>query len=362
VDPVAEHIRFCAMQVAEQWASRVRQLPELARMTQPVLFDHLFELLEGLAAWIEGKEDVAQRGFDALLDGHAVQRLGYGIGIETLIHEYRVLRSVLLAELLAVPSSEQVRRSLVRLSDGFDQAVGHSLRYYERAHEQQRERFIAVLGHDLRQPLGVIQMSSELLGEAPPAAQLPVLAARLQRSCDRMGRLIDDLLGFARARLAGGIPIDPALHDLAEICRTAIDEVAAAHPDRAIVLVADGDLRGAFDRERLLQVLGNLLGNAIEHGTGKIELRVREADDHRAVTLEVVSHGAAIPAAVLPQIFDPFATTSTRGGLGLGLYIVQQIALAHGGLCEVTSDDSATVFRIRLPRIPDEARLDKAKR
>jgi signal transduction histidine kinase len=319
----------------------------------------MFELLEGLAAWIEGEEEAAQRAFDALLDGHAVQRLGFGVTIETLIHEYRALRSVLLTELLAVPSSEQVRSSLVRLSDGFDQAVGHSLHHYERAREQQRERFIAVLGHDLRQPLGVIQLSSELLAESPPATQLPTMAARIRRSCDRMGRLIEDLLGFARARLAGGIPVDPSLHDLAEIGRAAIDEATASHPGREIHLVARGDLRGPFDRDRMLQALGNLLTNAIEHGVGAIELRAHESDDHLAVILEVVSHGPAIPDDVLPRIFDPFATT-TAHGLGLGLYIVQQIATAHGGQCEVESGDGANVFRIRLPRTPGDERLARA--
>jgi signal transduction histidine kinase len=360
VDPVADHLRLRAMYVAERWEGRARQLAELAEMTRPVLFDHLFELLEGLASWIEGEEDAAQRGFDALLDGHAMQRLGHGVSLTTLIEEYAMLRSILLVDLLALPASERVQTSLVRLHQGFDHAVGNSLRCYEQAREQQRERFIGVLGHDLRQPLGAIRMSADLLVGAAAPAEDAAIAARIQNGCARMSRLIEDVLDFARARLGAGIPVDPSLHDMAEICRSAVDEVTAAHPKREIAVAIRGDLRGAFDRERILQALGNLLTNAIEHGVGTLELRACESDDRQWVIVEVVSQGPAIPPDVMRVIFDPFATTSPRRGLGLGLYIVQQIARAHGGLSEATSDDHATVFRMRFPRVPDDDRLAKA--
>jgi signal transduction histidine kinase len=360
VDPVADEVRRRSMKIADLWEARVRQLSELAHMSRPVLFDHMFELVEGLAAWIEGQEDIAQRSFDALLEGHAVQRLGHGVSIETLIHEYSILRSVLLVELLAVPSSDQVRASLVRLDQGFDLAVGNSLRYYEQAREQQRERFIGVLGHDLRQPLGAIRTSAELLAHVQAPDDIRSIAARVERSCGRMSRLIDDVLDFARARLGSGIPIDPALHDMAEICRAAVDEVTAAHPGRTIGVDLQGDLRGPFDRERILQALSNLLTNAIEHGTGGLDVRAHESPDHLSVIVEVVSHGVTIPQELQRRIFDAFATTSPQRGLGLGLYIVQQIAHAHGGTCDVSSDAQATTFCMKLPRMPSDERLAKA--
>lgn len=349
------------MHVCERWEVKARELPELQHMTRPVLFDHTFELLEGLAAWIEGRQDIAQRAFDALLDGHALQRLGHGVGLATLIQEYKLLRSILLDELLAVPSSDPVRVSLVRLDQGFDQAVGDALRRYEDQREQQRERFISVLGHDLRQPLGAIQMCADALATASPGTEdIGPLLSRIQRASGRMTRLIDDLLDFARAHLGNGIPVEPTLHDMAEVCRAAVDEAAAAHPGRAIHLDLRGDLRGAFDRDRILQALANLLGNAIEHGTGPLEVRGCESSDQHAVLVEVTSQGPPIPDDILRCIFDPFATTSPRRGLGLGLYIVQQIARAHGGLCEVTSDETATTFRMRFPRTPGDERLAKA--
>lgn len=170
--PVAERIRSQTMELAARWEARARELPELQHMSQPVLFDHLFELLEGLAAWIEGEHEIAHRAFDALLDGHALQRLGHGVSLKTLIAEYNQLRSILTIDLMALEASDQVRDSMVRLHHGFDQAVGASLHRYEKAREQQRERFIAVLGHDLssrsrahtaacaRQPLTIRQRSS----------------------------------------------------------------------------------------------------------------------------------------------------------------------------------------------------------
>ena len=186
------------------------------------------------------------------------------------------------------------------------------------------------------------------------------VVARIERACGRMTRLIEDILGFARTRSGGGIPIDPSLNDMAEICRAAVDEATTAHPGRPIHVDLRGDLRGAFDRDRILQALGNLLSNAIEHGTGPLEVRGCESRDRHVVLVEVTSHGPPIPEDILRRIFDPYATTSPRRGLGLGLYIVQQIAHAHGALCDVTSDEQATTFRMRFPRIPDAARLAKA--
>ncbi len=125
--------------MVERWEGSARQLPELAHMTRPVLFDHMFELLEGLAAWIEGEASAARRGFDALIEGHALQRLGHGVSLSTLIGEYKALRSILLIELLAVPSSDAVRASLVRLDQGLDDAFGNSLRNYEQARDARLE-------------------------------------------------------------------------------------------------------------------------------------------------------------------------------------------------------------------------------
>ena len=360
-DLVADHIRRSIPRIVEQWEIKAREMPELREMSRPVLLDHLFEVLDGLAAWIEGDERAARSGFDALVDGHALQRLGHGVGLETLLLEYSTLRSLLDLELLAVPSTEEVRMSLVRLHEGFDRAIGEALRRYARQRDEIRERFIAILGHDLRQPLSAISMCAGMLAEASLGPGMTrQLAARITRAVDRMQRMIADVLDFARTHLGGGIPVDPTLHDLGEICRGAAEELAATHPDLVIHLDTPGDLRGAFDRDRLLQALGNLLANALEHGHGPLELRAYEAAEGRALVVEVTSHGPPIPPEQLGRMFDPFATTTPRRGLGLGLYIVQQIVRAHGGICSVSSEEEGTTFSLRFPRVPGEDRRTKA--
>jgi signal transduction histidine kinase len=165
-----------------------------------------------------------------------------------------------------------------------------------------------------------------------------------------MQRLVDDVLDFARGHLGGGIPAAPAPGDMGDLCRAAAREVAP-HEDRPLTLDLRGDLHGDFDRDRVIQALANLLSNAVQHGTGPIELAAYETVERDAVITAVTSHGPPIAPDVLARIFDPFARAGTSlGGLGLGLYIVQQIAQAHGAICDVHSSGEATTFAIRWPR------------
>jgi signal transduction histidine kinase len=121
-----------------------------------------------------------------------------------------------------------------------------------------------------------------------------------------------------------------------------------------------GDLRGAFDRDRILQALGNLLTNAREHGRGPLEIRAYETAGAHAVVIEVTSYGSPIPEDLRRRVFEPFATTAPRRGLGLGLYIVHQIVRAHGGTSSVASDEGGTTFTLCFPRVPGEDRRAKA--
>ena len=146
-----------------------------------------------------------------------------------------------------------------------------------------------------------------------------------------------------------------------EICSYAVSEAESAHPDRTIRLEVEGNLRGAFDRDRALQALGNLLSNAIAHGQDPIVVRAEEGPDGQSVVTRVTNAGAPIPEPVLQSMFDPLAhlTAPKEGHLGLGLYIVSQIATAHGGTIDVDSSDAGTAFTIRWPRAP--CRLDTCR-
>ena len=363
MDRVAEFIRANEARIAKAWEDEVRgDLPALRAMSRPALLDHLAEFLDGLADWIEGKNDEAERAFHNLVEGHALQRLGYGVGLETLTREYSKIRLVVLRELAKGEGFEP--DSLLRLHEGMDHAMNEAIHRYAARREEVRERFISILGHDLRDPLSTVKISANMLAANPnlkPDQRL--VATRISRASSRMQRMINDVLDFARGHLGDGIPANPTLNDLGDICNAAVDELSAANPQRAIAIETTGELRGAFDKDRVHQAIGNLIGNALHHTQGAIKVVVREEADHRALVTDVISHGKRISDELQRRIFDPFSqgdVTDPRHGLGLGLYIVQQIALAHGGTCSVSSDDAATTFSIRWPRVPGAERREAA--
>jgi signal transduction histidine kinase len=217
------------------------------------------------------------------------------------------------------------------------------------------EMFAAVLGHDLRAPLDVMLSGSRLLEHA--AADPDVVrrvAAQVRASSLRMSRLIDDMLDLARGRLAGGIPVLPEPIDLGTVVDAAVEEARSAQRDRTIAVTRSGDLACRADAERLGQVVANLMGNAIVHGTPGTPIDVRlDGTGADLVALSVRNDGE-VAADALPHLFEAFAAGSRsrrRGrGLGLGLYIAQQIVLSHGGRIEAASADGTTTIAVTLPR------------
>jgi PAS domain S-box-containing protein len=219
------------------------------------------------------------------------------------------------------------------------------------------ETFVAAVGHDLRTPLNSIVLSTELLlgaGGDDPAKQRRVVE-RLRTSAFRMSKMIDELFDLARARLSGGIPIEPEDGvDISQVAEKIASELAATEPGRSFELQRMGDTRGRWDGDRIGQVLSNLLGNALRHGSsdGPIELVL---DGSRPDELLVtVSNRGQIPDDVIACLFEPFRRSKARAGstegLGLGLFIVQQIVQAHGGDIGARSQEGVTTFRIVLPR------------
>jgi signal transduction histidine kinase len=359
---VSDFLRSQQTEIAKLWEDEVRhELPALRNMTQPVLLDHLPEFLDGLADWIDGNTEKAERAFGQLAAGHALQRLGYGVGLETLTREYSKLRVVLLRMLMVVELTSDTREQMVRLHEGMDRAINAAMHRYATRREEVRERFVAILGHDLRDPLSTVVISANMLAANPALKpEHRVVASRIVRACDRMQRMINDVLDFARGHLGTGIPANPTQNDMGEICRAAADEISGGNPQREIALDAHGNLRGAFDRDRVHQAMTNLISNAINHSEGRIEIRAYETEDRSAIVTEVTSHGEVIPPELRDRLFDPFSQGDIAGprrGLGLGLFIVQQIAIAHGAQCGVTSDDSGTTFSIRWPRSGNERRV-----
>jgi PAS domain S-box-containing protein len=229
----------------------------------------------------------------------------------------------------------------------------------ERAREAEfRERFLGILGHDLRTPLSAVTFAAHsLLRQAAPGDAWTPGLTRIVRSADRMARMIRDLLDFTRARQGGGIPVTPAPGDLEAICRHVLEEIQLTHPGRAVAVRCSGGASGRWDPDRIAQVVQNLVVNAFDYSPPDTPVRVAVEGAGDRVTLAVTNEGPPIPPEVLVDLFNPFhggahaAEGRASEGLGLGLYIAHQIVIAHRGCIEVESDaERGTTFRVDLPR------------
>jgi len=235
------------------------------------------------------------------------------------------------------------------------QALAHELR--ERTEALRiNEMFMAVLSHDLRTPLMSITAAATVLKRQPDADKVETMADRVLGSSQRMASMIEDLLDVTRIRQAGGLALRPAPADMAALVRRTLCEIQTSFPDCPVETTLEGDLAGVWDGERLCQVVANLVGNAIHHGTRDQPVRL-VADGRRADTVVLeVSNGGSIAPELLPQLFDAFRGRERPGGrhqgLGLGLFIAHQIVRAHHGRIEASSRDGSTHFRVELPRTP----------
>ncbi len=223
------------------------------------------------------------------------------------------------------------------------------------------EMFTAILGHDLRNPLAGITSAAQLLLLRESGDKVVKPLRRILRSSERMARMIDQLLDFTRARVGAGISLHPQPVDLVPLLRHVLDELGDANPAFPLHLEHAGDTAGTWDEDRLFQVFSNLVGNAVVHGVPEQGARVR-VDGTSAAGVRVDVHNmGAVPAELLPRLFEPMTGRRDRSsGLGLGVFITQQIARAHGGTLGVRSDEAeGTTFTLSLPRVaaaPERAR------
>jgi len=219
-----------------------------------------------------------------------------------------------------------------------------------------REQFIAVLGHDLRSPLSAVQIGADLLKSMETDARSSRIVDHIQRSCERMAEMVENILDFARGRLGGGIPVNLKQQDnLTAELQHVIAEVQGSHPGREIrATMAIGQAVTA-DSRRLAQLLANLLNNAIAHGATDQPVSVAARCDAQGFELSVTNGGTPIPADKLGRLFHPFsrgADAAPQPGLGLGLYIAAEVARAHRGSLAVSSNEAATQFVFRMPVSP----------
>jgi signal transduction histidine kinase len=217
--------------------------------------------------------------------------------------------------------------------------------------DRTRELFVAVLGHDLKNPLHGIQSGAQLLqlrGLDPAQAKV---VQRILSSSLRMGRMVEEILDLTRLRLGGGMELTRGAVDLAQLCREVASELEVAQAAPRVRVESEGDVMAELDADRVARLLSNLIGNGLQHREGPVSVRVR--GEPAQIVVEVTNGGAPIPQDILPSIFDSFRSGVRRRGdhLGLGLFISRAIAEAHGGALSVESSaQTGTRFRATLPR------------
>jgi signal transduction histidine kinase len=350
-------------------------LPAAASIDSLALRDHAPAILRSIVLDLNSSQglyepDQKATGRAELLRGashtaaqtHALIRAQAGFSVVQLASEYRALRVSILrlwteASRHSAPHLIALLQDTQRFNEAIDQALVESIAFFTGEVERTRNLLLAVVGHDLRNPLDTIMVTANYLSKLRIEGIGPEVIARLTRSGARIKRLLDDLLDYNRATLGNGIPIAVADIDLAEVCVLEIDGLQTAHPDRVISFLAKGDLRGVWDAARIQQILSNLLKNALDYGARYAAIEVQVTGLEREVLLSVRNRGAPIPPATLRNIFEPLrrgtvghSRPETDTNLGLGLFIAQQIARAHGGAIHVSSDEHETTFTVNLPR------------
>jgi signal transduction histidine kinase len=306
---------------------------------------------------------------DTLLNGasevHATGRLGNGFTLMDVVSEYRALRaSVLQLWRDSQPSPHDFDvNDITRYNESIDQSLSKAVSSYTKRVDQSRDMFLAILSHDLRNPLHSISMSAQLLPYLSTLDPESVgCTTQIISSATVMGRMINDLLDYTRTRLGAGMPVNPAPMDLGPLGQELFTEFKAAHPKRDLRYHAEGDLKGNWDYDRLRQAISNLIGNAVQHGAENAPVVLSITGDPTHVLIQIQNGGDPIPPSELNRIFDPLVrgtiTPKTRknrpGSIGMGLYIAREITKSHGGTISVSSTQEAgTTFTIHLPRQAD---------
>jgi len=345
--------------------------PAAASMTPLALRDHAKQILEAVAKDLStsqtkqaqadkslGRAPKLMEAPETAAQTHAVLRARSGFDISQLAAEYRALRaSVLRLWTEACQPNELNLEDLIRFNEAIDQALAESIGFFSEQVDRARNLLLGMLGHDMRNPLNAIQMTASYLAALNAGTEVSEAASRLIRSGACMKALLDDLVDFNRTQLGLGINIALADVDLAAVFADELEQLCGAHPARRLDLEVVGDTRGRWDGLRLQQLLRNLVSNAIKYGAPGAPVCVVLTGEEADVRLEVTNSGPAIERSALDQIFDPLKrgpahpdSQNTDSGLGLGLYIVREVARAHGGEVYVRSDKAETVFVVRLPR------------
>jgi signal transduction histidine kinase len=361
--------------ILAEWEVFARTIHPAAKLDRVALRDHAQEILRATARDMMSSQSATQqsdkskgnsdlsaaserlRGASHL---HAQGRVDSGFDLLELVSEYRALRaSVIRLWGKRGPSLVGDLSDLTRFNESIDESLTDALESYTKRVDQSRQMFLAILGHDLRNPLTSILMVDDLLMESKTLDAKSIdLVSRSSASAVAILRIITDLIDYANSELGGKMPIVRAPMDLEALCREVFNECQAAAPNATLRFESQRDMTGTWDAARLRQVVSNLLGNAIQHGDkGTVEVTLLSHGTD--VILNFHNGGSPIPTSVLATLFEPLvrgaapdtATPRRPGSIGLGLYIAREIVTAHEGVLTVKSSlEGGTDFTLRLPR------------
>ena len=364
----------------DQWSDRVLadpEVPEANRLTHPELRDHIPRFIDQLARSLEapdaqravpesGEERGREMGSNGVAVAHARQRIAERYTTSAALRELSYFRAVitdLCFREVIVLDHDTAQLFHAAIDSAMSRAACEIERAGHGALRQEvdvRERFMAILGHDLRDPIAGILIAAKMMLGQNLNETLAGYVHRMTRSAERASNMISAMLDLANARLGGGIPLHKRRSDTRDVCQSAIDEAKLRHPDRTITFAPQGNGVGLFDPERMAQAIGNLLSNALAYSppTSIVRIGTREADAARVV-IEVHNEGPPIAAGDIDALFDPFRrgaeSARTTKGLGLGLFIAREIVAEHGGTIDVTSTvGDGTVFSVVLPHHREE--------
>ena len=360
--------------ILAEWEEFARsQMPD-AKLDAAVLRDHAREMLVAIADDMVRPQSTAEqhdkaRGLESSLTSgiavaaaeHATNRVTNHFTLPNLVAEFRAMRAAVLRLWLARHPEGGKLEELSRFNEAIDEAIAASVARFDEKLGKSRDIILGVLAHDLRNPLHAASISIQYLLRANDLNEKSTKAAvRALRSIDRMAELIDDLLDYAQTRLGGGLRLNTVDANVAILCGEVIDEIEAAFPGRSVRSTLPTNCEGAWDVSRFKQMVSNLLANAMNHGSadGPVSLVIEPQDTQIAIAIH--NEGTPIPPKVQATLFRPVYVEKDHrsrpqshgsSGLGLGLYIANQIATAHGGTIALTSlAEEGTTFTITVPR------------
>jgi len=373
--------------ILAEWETFARSLPQGETMDMTALRDHAKDMLTVIAKDLDapqtleeqtgkarGEADAGEGAVPTAAQEHGAGRAESGFTVGQMVAEFRALRASVMR--LWSHTQQQVGTAdlidMTRFNEAIDQAIAESITQYTQDIGESKERFLAILGHDLRSPVGAIITSTRfMLDTATESGDLgePYLSlvGGVSRSARRMNQLVADLLEFARVSFGDAIPLQRAPMDLGTLVEDAVAEVRASYPNRIFQSTATGDLRGEWDADRLFQALTNLLSNALQHGAPDSPIHVTAGVEDDDVVVCVQNQGRPIPPDELARLFEgmnrqPSRDEHDRRHLGLGLYIVDKIVTAHGGCIQVRSGaEEGTTFAVQLPRAMPRGGQDSAE-